>query len=402
MAQYSCVVIDSKGKKEQLKYEAENKQELVQILLSNNYTIISVEEESIKKSFSIKDTFSKVKSRDLAIFCRQMQAMLVAGVSVLKCLDIVRLQLQNKKLKQVIVTVYEDLQKGRTFSEALKSHMDVFPSIFIHMIEAGETSGNLDLIMERLAMHFEKEYKVESKVKTAMAYPAVLSVVAVAVVVFLLIGVMPTFVGMYSESGVELPMMTKFFIGMSNFLINQWYIILVVIIAIVYVIRILMKNEKFILAFDSFKLRMPIFKSINQNVSTSRFTRTLSTLLGSGVSLLKALEIVSKVTGNKFIENKLNDVRNDVRKGIYLSTPLQRANIFPPMVYSMIKIGEDSGTLEEILDKTANFYDDEVENSVQRLTTLLEPLMIVVMAVLVGFIMLAIVMPMFDMVSVVG
>jgi type IV pilus assembly protein PilC len=270
------------------------------------------------------------------------------------------------------------------------------------MIEAGEMSGNLDEIMDRLAIHFEKEYKIELKVKTAMAYPMILSVVAVAVVVFLLIGVMPTFVGMYAESGIELPVMTKFFINMSNFMISKWYIILIAIFIIAYIIRFLLKNDDFVLAIDNFKLRVPIFKSINQNVATSRFTRTLSTLLGSGVSLLKALEIVSKVTGNKYIENKLIGVRNDVKKGIHLSTPLQRANIFPPMVYSMVKIGEDSGTLEEILDKTANFYDDEVENSVQRLTTMLEPLMIVVMAVLIGFIMLAIVMPMFDMVSVVG
>lgn len=402
MALYKCSVLDNKGMKKNFVQEAESKKQLGAILLEKGYTVISIEPNSSSKNITFYNLLSKVKSKDLAVFCRQMQAMLSAGVPVTNCLEIIKLQIDNKLFKIVIEDVYNELHKGRTFSEALRIHEDVFPEIFIHMVEAGEISGNLDKIMDKLSIHYEKEYKMQSKIKNAMAYPFILAIIALIVVIFLLTNVMPTFVQMYISSGVELPMITRIFINISNFIVQKWYILIGIIFTLIISIELLTKNNEYHIYVDKIKINFPIIKSINRNVVTSRFTSTLATLLGSGVSMLKALEIVSKVAGNKYIESKLHIVRDDVKNGVSLSAPLQKINVFPPMVHSMIKIGEDSGVLEEMLIKTAAFYDEEVENSIQRLTVILEPLMIVIMALIVGFIILAMVIPMFEMSSLVG
>ncbi len=398
MAAYKCSVVDPSGKRHKIKYSAESKTEVIEYLKQNSYTIINIDksEGSIDmSSISVK----RIRSKDLAVFCKQLHAMLRAGVTIVSSLDILRQQTENKRLAKIIGRMYEDLQKGNTLSEALYYHKDAFPPIFISMVEAGELSGNIDLIMDRLAVHFEKEYKIENKIKSAMTYPAILAVVCVVVVVFLLTTIMPTFVEMYSSSGVELPPLTTMLINFSNALKQYWYIFILALLVIIVGISALMKNSKVKYKEDYYKLKIPVVKNLALKVATSRFTRTLSTLMGSGVPLLQALDTVAGVTGNTYIGSKIIEAKEDVRKGMALSQPLKQQGVFPPMVHSMIKIGEDSGSIEEILDKTADFYDEEVDTAVQRFTTMLEPIMIVFMAIIIGFIVIAMVTPMFDMVK---
>lgn len=400
MSSYKCVVLDASGKKQKISRDAESKIELMDYLKLNRYVVIDIKAEENSHGLSNSlGNIQKIKSKDLAVFCKQLYAMLRAGVTIVTSLEILKQQTENKRLSQIIGQLYEDLQKGNTLSEALSHHKGVFPEIFISMVEAGELSGNIDVIMDRLSTHFEKEYKIENKVKSAMTYPAILALVASSVVVFLLTSVMPTFVDMYSSSGVPLPAITTTLINISNALKNYWYIFILLIFVLVFVLSIVKKSPKVQYETDAFKLKIPVYKSLELKVATSRFTRTLSTLMGSGVPLLQALDTVSGVTGNTFIGSKILEAKEDVRRGLSLSQPLKKQNVFPPMVHNMIKIGEDSGSIEEILDKTADFYDEEVETAINRVTAMLEPLMIVFMAIIIGFIVLAMVIPMFDMVK---
>jgi type IV pilus assembly protein PilC len=398
MAKFKCSVVDEYGKKQKISRNGESKEEIFEYLKQNKYTIIDI--QKLQSSMEIGGLgIKKIKARDLSVFCKQLYAMLKAGVTIVNSLDILRQQTESKKLTKIISSMYEDLQKGNTFSEALAFHKNVFPPIFISMVEAGELSGNIDVIMDRLSVHFEKEYKIENKVKGAMTYPIILSVVCVSVVAFLLTNVMPTFVDMYTSSGVELPSLTQTLINFSEVLQKWWYLFILFAVAVGFLWSTLKKNKDVRYKLDYYKLKMPVLNSLVLKLATSRFARTLATLMGSGVPLLQALDTVSGVTGNSYIGQKIIDAKEEVRRGMSLSQPLKKQGVFPPMLHSMIKIGEDSGAIEEILDKTADFYDEEVDTAVSKFTAMLEPVMIVVMAVVIGFIVIAMVMPMFDMVS---
>jgi type IV pilus assembly protein PilC len=286
-----------------------------------------------------------------------------------------------------------------TLSEAMKNNSKIYPPILINMVEAGEASGSLDTIMERMAVHYEKEFKIENKVKGAMVYPIVLAIVATAVVVFLMVAVMPTFVGMFESSGVELPGPTKALLAISHSIRNLWYMYIIGIGAFVLAMKYYGRTETGGMVFDTMKLRVPIFKNTNIKLATSRFTRTLSTLLSSGIPLMQGIDIVARVVGNKYISRKLDSAKEEVRKGVPLSRTIKDAGVFPPMVDSMIKIGEESGDLDGILNKSADFYDEEVEVALQKMTEMMQPLMVVIMALIVGFIVISIALPMFDMVN---
>lgn len=402
MATYKCLIIDSAGKKDSTIIEADNKQMAAQLASIGGKFVLSVEENVHSKEINFKKNNKKISSKELAIFCRQMNAMLSAGVTISNCLEIMKKQTENKTLERVLTDIRENIQKGLTLSEAVQQHSNVFPEIFIHMVEAGEVSGNLDIIMDRLANNFDKDYKLESKVKNAMVYPAVLAGLCIVVVIFLLVFVLPTFIDIYEGSGAQLPLITRMFINTSDFVRHQWYIVIALVACIVAIWKVLCKDENFGIRKDKFKLNVPIFKKVNTNAPAAKFARTMSTLMGSGVSLIQAIDISARVAGNKYISNNLVKAKEEVKKGVALSVPLKDFNIFPTMLCSMIKVGEDSGTLEEILDKTASFYEGEVDNSVTRLTAVLEPIMIILMAVIVGFIVLAMVVPMFDMFNVIA
>jgi len=400
MPNFNYTALDNKGKKINGTYNASTITDVIEMLKDKKYIPIDIKEKKISSvELSSFDFLSKVKIKDLAVFCRQFQVMLNAGVTIVSSLDILQAQTDKKVFKLIIQDLFEQVQKGSTFSEALKSHKDVFPEIMTSMVEAGEVSGNLDVIMSRLSTHFEKEFKIENKVKGAMIYPIILVIAVVAVVTFLLIFVMPMFVGMFTGAGVELPMLTQVLLNISDFLRTRWYVVIGVIAGVFLLYKRLMKEESNRIRRDKFKLKVPIIKDVQVKVASSRFTRTLSTLLGSGVELMKSIEIVSRVTGNAYISTTLTQVKEDLRKGGALSEPLRRYHIFPPMIPAMINIGEESGAIDDVLDKTANFYDEEVDAAIDKMTTMLEPIMIVIMAVVVGFVVIAMLLPMFDMVN---
>jgi type IV pilus assembly protein PilC len=267
------------------------------------------------------------------------------------------------------------------------------------MVNTGEISGNLDIIMSRMASHFEKENKINNQLKSAMVYPMVLAGLSVVVVIFLLTFIMPTFIEMFEGSGVPLPAPTRIVMGLSEFIRTKWYILIAGISAAVYGMKNYAESPAGRLTLDGLKLKLPIIKDTTEKVIVSRFTRTLSTVLTSGVSLVQALEVVQKVVGNKVAQNSLEVIKEKVLKGISLGEAIGDESLFPIMLHSMIKIGEESGSLDDILDKTANFYDEELEASLKRMTTMLEPMMIIVMGVVIGFLVIAMMMPMFDMMN---
>ncbi len=398
MPLFKYKAISDTGEKIEGTYETDTKTQVIYMIRQKRYYPVKVEEVVEGKEISF-DLFRKVKTKDIAVFCRQFHAMLNAGVTIISCLDILRKQTENKKLKSVLNEVYEEVQTGSTFSDSLKKYDNIFPELLIYMVEAGEVSGTLDIIMERMAIHYEKENKIQSKVQGAMVYPIILSMVSVIIVIFLLTFVMPTFLSMFQGSGVELPLPTRVLLSISEIIKKFWYIIVILIGVAVYFIKIFTATENGKYIVDIMKLRIPVVGSTIQNVVTARFTRTLSTLLSSGIPLIQALEVVSKIVQNKIVEKGLLETKEEVRKGVDLASPIKRIGFFPPMVESMIKIGEESGSLDDILDKTANFYDTEVETALQKMVTLLEPLMIVVMAIVIGSIVIAMVLPMFDMIN---
>lgn len=379
-------------------YDAEDQSDVLIMLKNNKYMPLEVEQTKTSGS-SAKMSFGKVKKKDLAVFCRQFYTMLNSGVTIIKSLDILEKQTENKHMRSAISDIFENVQKGMTLSEGMKAIPKIFPPILIHMVEAGEASGSLDTIMDRMAVHYEKEFKIENKVKGAMVYPMVLAGISTAVVIFMMVFVMPTFVGMFEGSGTELPGPTKLLMSISHSLRHQWYLYVAVVIALVFGTKYIGSTEGGSMFFDSAKLKLPIVKTVTIKIATSRFTRTLSTLLYSGIPLMQGLDIVSKVVDNKNIGKRLEDAREEVRKGVPLSKTIKDITIFPPMVDSMIKIGEESGDLDGILNRSADFYDEEVEVALGKMTEMMQPLMIVVMALIVGFIVISIALPMFDMTS---
>lgn len=397
MPTFKYKVMNHQGGKIEGTFKANNKNEVLAMIEDNNYYPIEIKEVLEREEQSLFESFAKVKTKDLYIFCRQFHTMINAGANISNALDVLRNQSTNKKLKKSLNDAHDNVQKGTSLSEALRNHSDVFPDLLINMINTGEVSGNLDVIMSRMASHYEKENKINNQLKSAMVYPMVLAVLSVVVVIFLLTFIMPTFIGMFEGSGVELPGPTKFVMGLSKFIQTKWYILLIVVGGIVYGMKIYARTPVGRLSIDEFKLKLPIIKDITEKVIVSRFTRTLSTVLASGLPLVQALEVVQKVVGNKVAENSLEAIKEKVLKGVSLGEALGEATIFPMMLQSMIKIGEESGSLDDILDKTANFYDEELEAGMKRMTTMIEPLMIIIMGVVIGFIVIAMMLPMFDM-----
>lgn len=379
-------------------YIAATKDDVAKMIRANKGFPILIEEDNVFSGNIGKRQWG-IGAKDYAILCRQLYAMLGAGVPIIQSLNILRAQIKKKNLRIAVDNVYEDVQKGQVLSEAMKRHKSVFSELMINMIEAGEMSGSLDSVLERLSYHYERESKIESKVKSAMIYPAILTLVAISVIVFLLTFVMPTFVGMFEGSGVPLPLPTRILIAMSNALKTYWYLFLfgtvgVIIAAIQYVGT---TNGRRV--YDGFKLKIPVIKDLNQKIISTRFARTLSTMLSSGIPLIQALENIERIIGNKVVAEGLQQVRTDVQRGSDLAGPLNRIGLFPDMVSSMVHVGEQSGTLDDILKKTADFYDEEVETDFQRALSMLEPILILFMGVVVGFIVISMMMPIFDLSS---
>ncbi|MBM7613980.1 type II secretion system F family protein [Alkaliphilus hydrothermalis] len=394
---YQYKAITKQGEKIQGTFQANNKGEVISMLRQNEYYPLEININRNDGNLLRYSFLKRISSRDLAIFCRQFYTMLHAGVPIVNSLDVLKQQTENKTLKRVLDDVFGNIQRGITFSDALRSHRRVVPELLINMIEAGEMSGNLDGIFERMAKHYEKETKIGNKIRGAMVYPAILTVVSILVIIFLLTFVMPTFISMFEGSDTVLPLPTRVLLTISHTMTHYWYFYLISFLLLGYGFHKLMEQEMIRKKVDGWKLKIPVVRKTVQKVVTSRFTRTLSTLLYSGIPLIQALESASRVVGNKVVEEGIKVAIDDISKGASLAHPVKRMGVFPPMLISMIQVGEESGALDEILDKTADFYDDETETALQKMTTLLEPLMIVVMALVIGFIVVSMILPMFDM-----
>ncbi|NLY44098.1 MAG: type II secretion system F family protein [Clostridiaceae bacterium] len=376
--------------------EANDSSTVLSMLKEKGCFPVQVNEQGLLQKDIKFNIGSRVKLKDIAVFCRQFSTIINAGVSVLGALDILRQQTANKRLREVIEKVYSAVQKGNTLSNSMREH-NVFPSILLNMVEAGEVSGSLDVALERMATHFEKENRLRQKIKTAMTYPIMISIIAVLVVGILITFVVPTFVSMFAQAGAELPATTRILIGISGTIRKYWYIILAVVIGGILLFRFYASTDTGRKTIDTIKLYIPVVGMLNQKIISSRFTRTLSTLLASGLPLLTALEVVAKVVDNYIVAKGLEKAQQEVSRGVSLAQPIAQIGVFPPMVTYMVRIGEDTGTLESVLNKTADFYDDEVEAAISRMTSLLEPLIICVMAVVVGFIIISIMQPIFGM-----
>lgn len=344
----------------------------------------------------------KIKIKDLSIFCNQFAVILKAGVSILLSLEIMSEQTENKKLKAVIKDVFERIQKGQSVSSAFREHAKRFPELFLSMLEAGEASGNMDAALERMGTSLTKDYKLAQKVKSAMIYPSVLMVVSILVVIFLLIFIVPTFTGLYASSGQELPFLTRMMLGLGDFLANNTLLLFLLTVLVIVVIRMLLKVEAVRYDFDRLKLRVPVIGKLLLKIITARYTQNMSTLLSAGISLTQSLDITSRSVGNAYVSKGIYSIINEVRSGKGLSEPLQNLHIFSPMVVQMTRLGEESGTMDELLSQTAEFYETEADNATTKITALIEPVIIVFLGGMVLTIVLSVLLPMFGMYSMIG
>lgn len=399
MPEYRYTVVDSKGQTLRGTLKAEDEETCLKIIRQQGLYCLELSEASLAtRSITLKKD-KGLSPKDLAVFCRQFATMLSAGVGVIKCLDILYHQMEKPAAREIIKKVYETVQRGQSLSTALSAQEGAFPPLLVHMLEAGEASGSLEQVMERSSEHFEKDLKVANKVKNAMIYPAVLGFLTIAVVVMLLTVVLPTFITMYDSLGVDLPLPTRILIGLSSSLTNHWYIYLIVLAIIILAFMRFLRSPTGRLKFDKFKTTAPVIGKLNVIVISARFARTLSTLIQSGLPMLRSLEIASRVLGNAYYEKALAQVREDIRKGMSLSLALKKIDLFPAMFVSMVSVGEESGSLEDVLRKSAAFYDDESDTAIARMVGLLEPAMIIVMALVVAFVLISVVTPMYGMLT---
>lgn len=402
MNEYLCIVKKVDGNIiKNYKVRAEDDQALVQHLKNEQLFLISYKIKEIQKDIFGGNKI-RLSTKDLAIFCRQLSSMLLSGVTLIKALNILYMQVEKKNIKKSIKLLYESVQKGDQFSEGLRKQKDVFPEMMVSMIEAGEASGKLDHVMLKLAEQFEKDVKLKAKIKSAMTYPIILILISIGVVLVLVIKVLPIFMTLLEESGSELPLPTQILVGFSGILTNYWYIILLALGAFAIFIKGYISSEAGMKQWHALILRLPIIGKLNEKIIAVRFTRTLSTLLSSGMSMMQALEIVTKVVNNRVVMEELYVTKADIRSGMSLSESLKKVSAMPPMVYSMVGIGEEAGTIEEMMEKAAEYYDDEVENTIQKLVSLMEPMLIVFMGAVVGFIVVSMMLPLFDLYEAMG
>ncbi len=344
----------------------------------------------------------RVKDKSVVIFARQFSTMISAGLPLIQCLEILATQEDNKTFKKVIKSIKDDIEGGATLTDALKKHPKVFDELFVNMVAAGEAGGILDTILNRLAAYMEKMMKLKSKVKGAMVYPATIVLISFGVITMLLIKVVPVFQKLFSGMGQDLPFATQLLIDLSDFVSKSFiYIIASIVIGIVVFIRYY-RTEVGRMTVDRFVLRAPIFGPLMRKVAISKFTRTLSTMMNSGVPILDGLEIVSKTAGNKVVEKALMETRKNIREGKTIAEPLQETKVFPPMVVQMIAVGEATGALDSMLSKIADFYEDEVDQAVSAMTSLLEPIMMVFLGGIVGGMIVAMYLPIFQIGALVG
>ncbi|MCA0986224.1 type II secretion system F family protein [Guptibacillus algicola] len=402
MSQFQYVGKTMNGRVKKGNLTGATKRDVILQLKDKGIAVMEIQE--VEPSLLAKDITigNPVKLRDFVVYLRQFATLLRAGVSIVDSTAILAQQTESKALKHALQDVEIELRAGNPFSQSAAKHKKVFPAMFINMIYAGEVSGSLDNVLDRLALYYEKQHKTRQKVISAMTYPVIVGLIAIGVVIFLLASVVPSFASMLNDLGGELPVITKVVLGASEFVQLFWWLIIMVFLLIVGFISIIRNKPSSKYYFDYAILKTPIFGKILQKATMAQMTRTLSSLFSSSVPILQSISIVEKVVGNEVVVKVLRESRTSLEQGKRLTEPFKQHWIFPPLVTQMIAIGEESGSLDAMLAKVADFYEDEVENATDRLKALIEPLMIVFLAAIVGVIVLSIIVPMFEIYNNVG
>lgn len=397
MAAWGFVAIDKSGKEIKGSREADNEEQALRELKAQGLIVLEMtEQNALTKDISI-DFGGKPSVRDLSVFCRQFASITRAGVTIIEALRMLAEATENKKMQKALMNVRADVEKGETFADSLAKHPGVFPELLIQMARAGEASGSLETSMERMAIQFEKSAKTKALIKKAMIYPIVVMIVAIAVVIVMLVVVIPSYTEMFDQLGVELPGITLAVIAMSDFVKAYWFIIIPVIIGIVFLLKAYAKTYSGKHLFGKLQLKIPAVKNLVVKNASAMMARTLSTLLTAGVPLNEAVGIVAETMTNIWFKEALQEATEQIMIGVPLSNPLQNCGLFPPMVYYMVRIGEEAGSTEEMLNKLADYYEEEVELAVQSLMAAMEPMIIIVLAVVVGGLIAATMAPMMKM-----
>jgi len=402
MAEYIYKAVDNNGNKIEGKIIADTVEIAAESLMKRQLYILELREKGVLHKELSLNVRKKLPLKDIAIFCRQFSTLLMAGIPMVTALNVIVDQFKGKLLGKILEDIANKVQSGSMLSRALEDKSDYFPAILINTVSTGEMSGSIDQALDKMAIYFEKEVKLRQKIINALIYPAVVILVAIGVLIIMLTFVVPTFVGIFSELNVELPATTKFIISSSNFLQKNFLILIILFIALILAYKAFRRTEKGGVLIDKIKIRIPVIGRIILGQIITRFTSTLGTMAAAGVNIVIALETTKNVMTNKFVEKKFDEVIESVQRGEGLSYPISQIGIFPKLVEVMIRTGEESGNLEYMLNKASEYYENEVENQITRLTAIFEPIMIVLLAIMVGFLLASIILPIFKLYGSIG
>lgn len=397
MSSFSYTMVDKNGKIKKGTMDALSQDIVVSSIIAQGYTPVSITSRSIWDKdidFNIK---SPVKPRDLSVFCRQFVSILSAGVSIINALDMLHEQTENKTLSKAILTVKTSVEKGKTLAGAMGSEERIFTKLFVQMVEAGEASGNLELAFDRMAVHFEKDAKIKAQVKKALIYPSIIGIVSLVVIMVMMVVVIPNFMSMFSDMNIEIPKLTLGVLATSSFLQKWWYIIALLLVGISIGFYLFNKSASGKEFLGRLALRAPIFSKLNIKSFSARLARTLSTLLAAGIPMIEAVDITARTFDNVIVKNVLLKAKEEIARGIPLSAPLKQSGIFPAMVCHMAKIGEETGNIDVMLVKVADYYEEEVETATQVFMAIMEPGIIIILSIVVGLLVMSIMQPMMSM-----
>ena len=397
MAVYGYEAVDKAGKTQKGSIDAESVGAARAELKRQNLTVVNVSEQSVLTKEINIDLGGKPTPRDLSVFCRQFVSMTRAGVSILEAMRMLCEQTENKKLQRALDEVRANMEKGEALAESLAQFPKVFPSIMVNMVAAGEASGSLDTSMDRVATQLERSSKTQALVKKAMVYPIVLMIVAIVVVIVMLVFVIPQYAEMFETLDTDLPAITQAVLTASDFIKAYWYLIILVVGAVAFGIKTFAGTDAGKHVFGKLVLTLPAFKNLTVKSAASSMARTMSTLMGAGVPMVEAVDIVANTMTNVWFKEALQDARDQIGLGVAFSVPLEQCGLYPPMVYHMVRIGEEAGSIETMLDKLADYYDEEVEMAVQSLMAAMEPAIIIVLAGIVGVLIASVLAPMMKM-----
>jgi type IV pilus assembly protein PilC len=395
MKSYQVVAIDKTGKTIQDIIAAEDDKDLSQIVKSRDLYLLE-----FKEGLSTSDSITKLRMKSIVVFCRQLGTMVASGIPIVQALDMLQAKADSTKARKIFRNIYEEVQKGNSLSKAMQLQKGAFPELLTNMVMAGEMGGTLDQSLGRMSVHYEKEQKLNNKVRTASIYPAILGIVSIAVILMLVTFVLPTITGMFPVENI--PWTTQIILGFSNFLTSNWIAIIGTILVMIVLTRIALTIRDIRIQFDKLKLLLPVIGPLNQTIYSARVARTMASLYSSGVQTLDMLETTSRVINNTYLEDQFIDVITDVTKGEFISKAIESTGSFDPMLSSMIYIGEESGSLGEILNSTADYFDNEADSALQRLIAMMEPIMLIVIGIIIGFIVISIIQPIFTMYESIG